>query len=453
MIVLKVVVKRFFGVLLCVPPTMLLSGVEARVSERRPGYGYAGRIEAYRASPELRDKMSKFAMTAGRFVRQAVPDGYLLPNEKFSLNEIPYLLYMPKPGPKPVPMVVYFGGTGEQGEDLICQFGQTTLFEKLTTPEFQKAHPCYIFAPLMPKGMTMRAALPGASSRLADLTCDAMYAVIASAGSPRVDTNRLYVTGLSWGGGAAFDLPCSYPGRFAASVPISSIQSPLRIPKDTPGNYWMIYNESAYGSEWSKLAIYEIEKVVSARGGDFRRSTFPDVGHDAWRKAWSEDAVWEWMFSKTLDKKKNKPLHRDLTSSKNADSALHHLLVKSKCSSSVPGKDAGHGPDRVVDGLDATAYVSERPAERGDWLEIEFPETVKGTIRFYSGFKDGKSSLRAAFVESSKGDGKWRRVGVFSSKTGEATVVMREPAKCLRVVYGSPKPQTMVLRKVVLEAL
>lgn len=437
----------------CVAFACPLVLIAARICDSLPGHGYPGRRESYHASPELKAKMAKFGMTAGRFVRQAVPDGYLLPNEKFSLNEIPYLLYMPKPGPKPVPMVVYFGGTGEQGEDLICQFGQTTLFEKLTTPEFQKAHPCYIFAPLMPKGMTMRAALPGASSRLADLTCDAMYAVIASAGSPRVDTNRLYVTGLSWGGGAAFDLPCSYPGRFAASVPISSIQSPLRIPKDTPGNYWMIYNESAYGSEWSKLAIYEIEKVVSARGGDFRRSTFPDVGHDAWRKAWSEDAVWEWMFSKTLDKKKNKPLHRDLTSSKNADSALHHLLVKSKCSSSVPGKDAGHGPDRVVDGLDATAYVSERPAERGDWLEIEFPETVKGTIRFYSGFKDGKSSLRAAFVESSKGDGKWRRVGVFSSKTGEATVVMREPAKCLRVVYGSPKPQTMVLRKVVLEAL
>ena len=119
----------------------------------------------------------------------------------------------------------------------------------------------------------------------------------------------------------------------------------------------------------------------------------------------------------------------------------------------MPGKDAGHGPDRVVDGLDATAYVSERPAERGDWLEIEFPETVKGTIRFYSGFKDGKSSLRAAFVESSKGDGKWRRVGVFSVKTGEATAVLRYPVKCLRIVHGGPKPQTMVVRKVVLEVL
>lgn len=418
----------------------------------RPGYGYPGRLEAYRASPELKAKMAKFCLTAGRFVRQVVPDGYLMPDEEFPLNEIAYLLYVPKRGPKPAPMVVYFGGTGEQGEDLTCQFGQTTLFEKLTTLEFQKSHPCYIFAPLMPKGMTMRASLPGASSRLADLTCDAMYMVIASVGSPHVDTNRLYVTGLSWGGGAAFDLPCSYPGRFAASVPISSIQSPFRIPKEFPGNYWMIYNESVYGSEWSQQAIREMEEVVRARGGDFRRSTFPDMGHDAWQKAWSEDVVWEWMFSKTLAKKKKRTIHSGMVFAKDVDSAFHCLIVKSKCSSSVPGKDARHGPERVVDGLDSTAYVSEKSVERGDWLEIEFPESIKGTVRFYSGFRNGKALLHSAFVESSKGDGKWRRVGFFSAKTGEARVVMRTPVKCLRVVYGGPKPQTMVLRKVVLEA-
>lgn len=445
--------KTFCCVLLAVFVTMPSSGVEARIYNSRPGYGYAGRIEAYRASPELKAKMAKFGMTAGRFVRQTVPDGYLRQLEKFTLNEIPYLLYAPKPGPKPVPMVVYFGGTGEQGEDLTCQFGQTTVFEKLTTPQFQKKYPCYIFAPLMPKGMTMRAALPGASSRLADLTCDAMYAVISSVGSPRVDTNRLYVTGLSWGGGAAFDLPCSYPGRFAASVPISSIQSPLRIPEKAPGNYWMIYNESAYGGDWSQKAIREMEEIVRARGGDFRRSTFPDIGHDAWRKAWREDAVWEWMFSKTLDTRKKSLLHGVSKPSKDSDGAFYHLLAKAKCSSSVPGKDSGHGPDRVVDGLDATAYVSESPVTKGDWLEIEFPESIKGKIRLCSGFRNGKSLLRSAFIETSSGDGRWRRVGAFSEKTGEASFAARFPVKRVRAVYGGTKPVTMVVRKIVVESL
>jgi hypothetical protein len=141
-------VKVSAGVLLCAFLVLPLFSLAVSTPDRRPGYGYAGRIEACRASPELKAKMAKFGMTAGRFVRQTVPDGYLRQLEKFTLNEIPYLLYAPKPGPKPVPIVVYFGGTGEQG---------------------------------------------------------------------------------------------SYPGRFAASVPISSIQSPLRIPEKAPGNYWMIY--------------------------------------------------------------------------------------------------------------------------------------------------------------------------------------------------------------------
>ncbi|MBR3921764.1 MAG: hypothetical protein IKJ45_01500, partial [Kiritimatiellae bacterium] len=302
---------------------------------------------------------------------------------------------------------------------------------------------CYVFAPLMPKGLTMRAAQPGESSRLADLTCDAMYAVIASLKMPRVDTNRLYVTGLSWGGVAAFELPCSYPGRFAASVPISCIQSPLRIPKKSPGNYWMIYNESAYAGEWSQRAIRELGVAVSSGGGEFRRSTFPDKGHDAWRKAWSEDAVWEWMFSKgnvgrPHSLKENRP-------------AAFHLVAKALCTSSVPGKDEGHGPDRMVDGLDATAYVSEQPVGRGDWLAVEFASPIKGTVRFHSGFRDGRLRLSDAIVEMSRGDGKWSRVGTFSSRTGDARVALRSPAKCLRVVYNGAKPRTMVMRKIVWE--
>ena len=182
-------------------------------------------------------------MSAWWFRRNDLPAEYTRLQTP-QVNELPYLLYAPKRSSKPVPMVVYFGGTGEQGTDLSAHFRQTTLFERLTDPEFQKRHPCYIFAPMLPKGAVIRAALLGERSMMADLVCDAMYAVIASQKSPNVDTNRLYVTGLSWGGVAAFELSCSYPGRFAASVPTACIQSPMRIPKEHSGNYWMLYNEN-----------------------------------------------------------------------------------------------------------------------------------------------------------------------------------------------------------------
>ena len=430
------------GVSLLVVIFLPMLALAVHVIGKEPGYGYPGTLLPYRASRELKEQMAKFGLKAGRFVRNALPADYLLPNEKFALEDISYLLYTPRRVAKSVPMVVYFSGTGEQGDDLMCEFGQTTVFEKLTVEEFQKKHPCYLFAPLMPKGLTMRAARYGERSRLADLTSDAMYAVIMAQKSPAVDTNRLYVTGLSWGGVAAFELASSYPGRFAASVPISCIHTPLRIPAERPGNYWMIYNESSYQDDCSQRTIQKLEEVVRTRGGEFMVSTFPDTGHDAWRKAWSEDSVWDWMFSKGLAQR-----------SRLDDAGLfddYNIIGRAKCAASVPGLDEGHGPERAVDGLDGTAYVSERPVEKGDWFMLEFQRPIKGTVRFYSGYRDGKSGLCDAAIEVMIGEGKWRRAGVFSKKNGECKCVLRTRTKCIRVIYYGAKSRTMVLRKVAL---
>lgn len=411
-------------------------GISAPMKDVRPGFGYAGRLEPYPASTELRLRMAKFGMTAGWFRRDELPEDYM----RFSrpqVNELPYLLFSPKRSATPVPMVVYFGGTGEQGTNLVVQFNQTTLFSRLTAPDFQKRHPCYIFAPLMPKGSVMRAALPG-SSKLADLTCDAMYTVIASLKSPKVDTNRLYVTGLSWGGVAAFELSCGFPGRFAACVPTSCIQSPARIPKSSPGNYWMLYNENSYQGEGSRRALRKIEEIVRNGGGDFRRSTFPDRGHNAWSKAWCEESVWEWVFAKGASRA-------------NAHDNRVRIIAQAKCTASVPGMDDGRGPERIIDGLDATAYVSARPARRGDRVEIVFPEPVRGKFRLVSGLKNGSQRLGNAVVEASSGGEKWSRVGMFTERCDEVRFELRRAADRLRIVFVGDRPTVMVIRKIVPE--
>ena len=418
----------------------------AKVGLARPGDGYPGRIEPYLASAELKAQMSRFGMTAGWFRRDELPEAKNDGCKSGPTDEMPYLLYSPRRGNKPVPMVVYFGGTGEQGTNLVSLFRQTTVFSHLTAPDFQKGHPCYIFAPMMPKGAVIRAALPGESSRLAALTCDAMYAVIKTLKHPPVDANRLYVTGLSWGGVATFELACSFPGRFAACVPTACIQSPLRIPRKSPGNYWMLYNENEYASGWSQKAIREIEEIVRAGGGDFRRSTFPDRGHDAWSKAWRENAVWEWVFSKgAIGGKSTRGV-----SGRVRQSPAFRAIAEASCSSSVPGKDDGCGPERMLDGLDATAYVSAHDVGNGDWVEIVCKESVSGRIEFVSGFRDGSCKLVNAIVEASEGDGRvWNRVGMFSGKSGVARVELRSPVTKFRVTYVGRKPVKMVLRKVV----
>lgn len=417
---------------------------EINKRKKRLGNGYRGDLLPYPESPALREWMEKFNLTAGYFQRREREDGINLQfDEDFPTNSLPYLLFTPKAGREPVPLVLYFGGTGEHGTDLVDQFGQPLIFETVTNPDFQRKRPCYLFAPMLPKGY----AIGGRPERKSDLICDSLYAVIRSLQNPPVDTNRLYVTGLSYGGMVTHRLLWLYPGRFAAGVPAEYIVSPWN-PPDEPPNFWFLVNE---GSD-EKIRIFRQEaakamtETVRSMGGDCRVSFYPDTGHDAWKKAWTEEAVWDWMFSKTVDGKPVSQTRRPAAS----DIAPAVFLENVVCSASVPGKDAAHGPEFAADGLDNTCYISARPVAKGDWWMAEFPEPVKGTLTIRSGTRSGEDLLKLGRVETSS-DGKfWNRAGNFSGKTGTCQIRLTAPVRFLRVLPENRNPQALVLRDLAL---
>ena len=406
------------------------------------GDGYPGRLEPYPITPELKRRLDQFNLTAGWFRRDSIPDGVLKPHEAADLvcNELPYLLYTPpQSGQKPVPMIVYFGGTGEQGSDLMAHFRQTTIFSKVTSPEFQKKHPCYLFAPMVPKDAHI-ACLKEWSPPMADLLCDAMFAVVREAKNPRVDAGRIYLTGLSYGGSAAWSFPFGYPGRFAASLPVGGYVSQQTIPDSVPGNIWLIYNEGEYSSDRARKELADIKRIVTERGGEFRVSPIPDKGHNAWDKAWREDAVWDWMFSKSTGEARAKK-------SNGVSSDFHDAV----CTASKPGRDDGTGPARAADGLDATCYVSAEKVSRGDWWQIEFAQPLTGRITVKSGYRNGAGHVSSAHVEVSSNGRIWNMAGRFRRVNGECTFVPRGPVKYLRVVSDSKDGEILVLREIVVQ--
>jgi dienelactone hydrolase len=440
--------------LLC--PVLLLETVfaveSASHASHHPGDGYPGRLTAYEATPELQMKMDRFNLTAGWFRRAPInPETYRYEPHRCPVNELPYLLFSPGRGRRPVPMVLYFGGTGEHGTNLVDQFRQTTVFEKVTSPDFQKRHPCYLFAPMLPKGGAIRSGQTESPSNLSDLVCDAMYAVIKSLDDPPVDVNRLYLTGLSWGAVVSWELPRGFPGRFAASVPVSGSQGAGMIPKTKPGNYWLLYNESAYRTPEAKQTLVDLAQTIEERGGDFRVATFPDVGHDAWSKAWREDRVWDWMFSKTTDGRPVDAVPAAGPRSVAPKQSSGALLDGVVCTASQPGADAGHGPERAADNLDATCYVSAGPMKRGDWWRVEFPEPVTGRIVVHSGTRDGADRLSAGRVEVSRDGRFWNRAAPFSRTTGTCAFIQRSPIRHLRVLPEPAKPEVLTLREIGVE--
>ena len=426
---------------------------ERRLAEKARKYallgnGYPGSLLSYPETPELQKLMSKYGLTAGYFQRREKEDGVLLNYEPcFSTNSIPYLLYKPKPGREPVPLVLYFGGNGEHGTNLVDQFRQPLVFEKVTSPDFQRRHPCYLFAPMHPKGANFGAGIPGSPGRQSDLTCDALYAVIRSLDNPPVDTNRLYVTGLSFGGMATHRLLWLYPGRFAAGVPAEYMVRAWDVPTPPP-NCWFLCGEGEeeYRDMRKKNASDNI-KAVREAGGECRVSMYPESGHNSWEKAWREDSVWEWMFSKTLD---GRPVPRKAGVSTAAGAALPVPLPETRvCTASVPGEDAAHGPAYAADGLDNTCYRSAQPVKTGDWWMIDFSVPVKGTVVVHSGTLSGDGILKTGRVETSANGTIWTRAGVFSAKNGTCRIHLTAPVRYLRVLPENRKPETLILRNLV----
>lgn len=105
----------------------------------------------------------------------------------------------------------------------------------------------------------------------------------------RVDVTRIYLCGLSMGGGLTWDYAATYNTRLAAIVPICGATSPLS-PKamsiaqgKTP--VWAFHNEDD-----SAVPVSNTKSFVSMINGQNptippRMTLWPTGGHDAWTKA------------------------------------------------------------------------------------------------------------------------------------------------------------------------
>ena len=112
----------------------------------------------------------------------------------------------------------------------------------------------------------------------------------------RVDPNRIYLTGLSRGGGAAWELAVQYPEKFAALAVVCGM-APVPyaswIDKELP--IWVFH-----GEEDTSIPISESETMVDrlkSMGYKVRFTRYPGVGHNSWELAYTTDELYEW-FSK-----------------------------------------------------------------------------------------------------------------------------------------------------------
>ena len=208
-------------------------------------------------------------------------DYHVTAARSFSLR---YLLYLPdgyKAARKRWPLVLFLHGSGERGTDL-----KTLERQGLPKLAAERSFPFVLVAPQIPEGQVW-------NEEPLTYLLDELETTLRW-----VDSKRLYLTGISMGAFGAWDLAVATPGRFAALLAISGGGNPVEVCqlKDVP--VWIVHGrqDDVIPVSWSEALGRRLERC----GGNVRITIYPDIGHDAWSRAYEDPAVLEWLLAQRL---------------------------------------------------------------------------------------------------------------------------------------------------------
>ncbi len=201
---------------------------------------------------------------------------------------------------KKYPLVVFLHGAGERGDD---NKAQLKFFpEWMAKPENWEKYPCFVLVPQCRRGKKWVEVDWGdkLSVKSPEDPGDQMKVVMQmldmAIKSMPIDTDRIYLTGLSMGGYGSWDWAIREPDRFAAVVPICGGGDESKADKLVNVPIWAYHGDAddAVPVERSRRMIEAIKKA----GGNPKYTELPGVGHNSWTPAYTDpDGPVPWMFS------------------------------------------------------------------------------------------------------------------------------------------------------------
>jgi dienelactone hydrolase len=120
----------------------------------------------------------------------------------------------------------------------------------------------------------------------------------------RVDQSRIYVTGLSMGGGAVWDFAGAYPTKAAAVVPVCGAAGPDASKAQAIANarlaVWATHNQDDGTVSTSNTTGWV--NILSQYGAEVQSTIFQASGHDAWTRTYDPSFtkngvnIYQWML-------------------------------------------------------------------------------------------------------------------------------------------------------------
>jgi predicted peptidase len=203
-----------------------------------------------------------------------------------SLN---YLLHIPKEAEdgsnEKWPTILFLHGIGESGDDpsAVLRTGLPRYVNQ------RMDFPFIVIAPQCPWNTWW----PELADPLEELLryCEATLAV---------DSQRLYLTGLSMGGYGSWYFGALWPKRFAAVAPICGgglvfHGFPKRVDRLRNTPVWAFH-----GALDDAVPLVESERLVDAlrkSGGTIKFTVYPHAGHDSWTETYNNPELYSWFLS------------------------------------------------------------------------------------------------------------------------------------------------------------
>ena len=191
-----------------------------------------------------------------------------------------YYLYLPRQygNGEAWPLLVFLHGRDQQGTDI-------TRLKKHGPPHMVAKGEDLPFVMLAPQMIKPKHA------PLQDLT-DLIDKIERTY---RIDPSRIYLTGLSLGGSATWNLAAYTPERFAAIVPICGRGDPTTAATIARIPTW-VFHGARDGIMKPELS-WTMVNAIRAAGGDPRFTLYPERGHLSWKPAYADPELWQWLLA------------------------------------------------------------------------------------------------------------------------------------------------------------
>ena len=235
---------------------------------------------------------------------------------------MPYRFFSPQDSDKnKKPLVIFLHGRGDRGNDnnskIYHDAGIITNENSLLKPEMQEKYPCSILVPQCSDktdneewakwiGNSPETPFKGlgkdGSYTMNPTPSESGYAALEliekTIANNNINSNKIYLIGVSMGGFGTWELVARKPQLFAAAVPMAGYSDPSKIEKIKHIPFWIFHGSI---DKWNPVeGSRHMYRLLSTKNADVKYTEYKNTTHgETFEKAFNENQLIPWIFSKS----------------------------------------------------------------------------------------------------------------------------------------------------------